>query len=188
MTIYPSKINFSIATVLTQHVSCLLIVSILTFLFNGFELPAIHYQYLFLLIPYLAAIYCYAGLFNNDVIINETGIEIVNRVPLFKKSRKFDFTSIQSITLRHDWTETYGRNIRTRWINLIVKELALLVFPWDYKWIKIATDKEYTFYCFGIEYDYFDNEGPLFEDLFSYLKNYHPQVQWAGIHKTGVQN
>ena len=188
MTIYPSKINFSIATVLTQHVSCLLIVSMLTFLFNGFELPAFDYQYLFLLIPYLVAIYCYAGLFNNDVIVNETGIEIVNRVPLFKKSRKFDFTSIQSITLRHDWTETYGRNIQTRWIKLMVKELALLVFPWDYKWIKIVADKEYTFYCFGIEYDYFDNKGPLFEDLFSYLKKYHSQVQWAGIHKTGVQN
>ncbi|NOS90838.1 MAG: hypothetical protein HOP30_02845 [Cyclobacteriaceae bacterium] len=155
----------------------------LTFLFNGFELPAFHYQYLFLLIPYLAAMYFYAGLFNHDVVVHETGIEIVNRVPLFKKTTKFEFASIQSITLRHDWTETFGTNFRIPWIKSAAKELALLLFPWDYKWIKIVTDQEYKFYCFGIEYDCYDNEGPVFEDLFSDLTKHYSHVKWTSIQK-----
>jgi hypothetical protein len=184
MTTFSSKISFSLTTLGIQQISWLFVAGGIIFVFNGFKLPALSYSYLFLLIPYLAAMYLYAGLFNNDIIVHQTSLEIVNRVPPFKKTAKFEFASIQSITLRYDWTETCGTTIRTRWIKLIVKELALLFFPWDYKWIKIVADKEYTFYFFGIDYDYFDNKCPLFEDLFSHLKKYHSQVQWAGIQKT----
>ncbi len=179
MAVYKSKINYSLTTLMALHVCWMFILGVLILFFNPTAFTAFRFSYSLLLFPHAMAIYAYAGLFNNDVIVCETGIQMVNRVPLFKKTTRFEFSSIQSISLRHDWTETFGTNIRIPWIKVIAKELALLFFPWDYKWIKIVADKEYTFYCFGIEYDYFDNEMPYFEDLFLELKKRHAHVRWT---------
>ena len=56
---------------------------------------------------------------------------------------------------------------------------VIAFFPYDYKWIKVKADKDYQFYCFGLEMDYYDNEGPHFEELFVTLAEKNIKVSWT---------
>ena len=174
-----SKIGNSLVGLIGEHIFAVIVIGGLIYFINGFRLPDIHWTYLFLLIPYSLGIYIYAGLFNNDILIDNAKIEIINNVPLFKKRISFDFSTIKTITLRHDWTETFGQRIKSRNLKYILLQLTRTLFPYNYKWIKIETDKEYKFYCFGIDHDYYDNDGPLFEDVYKTLRRKHKSVKWT---------
>ena len=119
------------------------------------------------------------GIVNNDIVVFETKIEIVNRIPFFRKRTLFQYSEIKEITLRHDWTETLGSKIKSRRYRYVLKELAQIVIPYNFKWIRFVTVREFKFYCFGIDYDYYDNKGPLFEDLYKELRKKHKFVMWT---------
>lgn len=53
--------------------------------------------------------------------------------------------------------------------------------PWEYKWIQIKTknNKKFRYYCFGMNYDCYDNDKEiLFEDLFLALAKRNIVVKW----------
>jgi hypothetical protein len=176
---FKSKIGDSLFGLIGGHMLALFVVGGLILFINGFRLPDFHWTYLLLLVPYFLGIYVYAGLFNNDIQVDNTKIEIINTVPFFKKRISFDYSNIKIITLRHDWTETFGKTIKSKRLKYILSKLTQTFLPYNYKWIKIETDKEHKFYCFGIDYDYYDNDGPLFEDVYKTLRRKHKSVRWT---------
>ncbi len=166
---FKSKIGYSLLGLIGANILALSVLCGLKYLINEFRLHDFDWNFLILIVPYTFGIYFYIGLFNNDIKIDNTKIEIINRVPFFKKKISFNYSNIKTITLRHDWTETFGKNIKSKRIKFIFSQLTPLLFPYNYKWIKIETDNEYKFYCFGIDYDYYDNECPSFEDIYNTL-------------------
>ena len=135
-----------------------------------------------IIICYLIVAYIYIGLTNNNVLVYDQRLEIKNNVPLFRKLIEYKFDDIKLVTFRHEWTETFGRNIKPNFLKYIIKEwLVSFVFPWDYKWIKIKADKDYKYCCFGLSMDYYDNDEILFEDLFYELGKKGIKVAWTDI-------
>ena len=131
-------------------------------------------------VSYAVLAYVYAGFANDDILLYADRIEIVNRIPLFRKHYSFQIDQVESVKFRHEWTESFGKNIKPGLLKYIMSPfLATLFFPADYKWIKISTNKTYTFYCFGVDMDYYDNNGPIFEDLFNKLAEKGVNVSWT---------
>lgn len=129
--------------------------------------------------------YLYSGVTNNDVIVFESEIKIINRVPLFKRELSFSFSEIKEIKFRHDWTETFGKKMKPSILKYFLTNLLPSFFvPADYKWVEISCAKKYRFYCFGIEVDYYENEKPAFEDLFKLLHTKGVNVNWTN--STGI--
>jgi hypothetical protein len=159
---------------------------LLVFLTTDFRLTQISFSaWLIIFSAYAVLAYLYTGFTNNDILVFDDRIEIVNRLPLFKKHYRFQLDKIKSMKFRHEWTETFGKSIKPSFFKYIVTQLlAPCFFPADYKWIRVCADKDYKFYCFGIEMDYYDNEGPLFEDLFNQLAGKGVNVSWTDT--TGI--
>jgi hypothetical protein len=176
---FKSRIVNSLGGLILPHMTVLALVIGIVLISNDLHLSSLNPRYLILVIPYVVVVYIYAGLFNNDIIITGTTLEIINSVPLFKKRILFELTSVKTITLRHDWTETIGNEIKQSTLRYCIKELVSVFFPYNYKWIKIEAEKKYKFYCFGIDYDYYENEKPYFEDLYKELKNRQASVNWT---------
>jgi len=178
---FKSDIEKSLIAFIAPHITLvILIIGIILFI-NGFQFSILSPWYFTFLIPYSIGAFIYSGMFNNDIIIKENSIQFVNNVPFFKKTTLIDFNDIETIILRHDWAETFGRNIKSSKIRYRIKEVASLFFPYNYKWVKIKTYKgeNFRFYCFGIEYDYYDNKGSIFEDLYKHLRKKHKSVLWT---------
>ncbi len=178
---FKSKISNSLGTFFLLTISLLGLLYLLLFVTTGYKLTQIKFSgWLIFILIYCTLTYLYAGLTNNDIILYTDRLDIVNRVPFFKKHHSFQLDNIKSVTFRHEWTETFGKNIKPNFLKYIVTQfLAPLFFPTDYKWIRVSADKDYKIYCFGIEMDYYDNKGPLFEDLFTKLSNKGVNVSWT---------
>jgi hypothetical protein len=123
----------------------------------------------------------YALTVNNDVILTENQIRIRKRFIFHHKEKSIDFNEIESIYLKHDWTETIASKLKPLILQFILVECVLkTVFPPDYKWIKIKTNKEtLKYFCFGIERDYYDNPRPHFDDLYFDLAKKGINVEWT---------
>ncbi len=178
---FKSKIGSSFATFFILTISFLGLLFLLLFLTTNFRLTQITFSgWLIIFLTYCILAYLYTGFTNNDILLFDNKIEIVNKLPLFQKHQSFQLDEIKSVKFRHEWTETFGKNIKPNFLKFVVTQfLAPCFFPPDYKWIKITADKDYKFYCFSIEMDYYDNEGPLFEDLFTKLADKGVNVSWT---------
>jgi len=154
---------------------------LLLHIFSGFQLSHISFlHWMWISILYLFICYCYAGFFNNDILVFDDRIEVVNTLPLFKKHMSFSFENIKSVTFRHDYRETFGNNIKSELLKQFAEFFFDLVFPPYYKWIRVQAGKEYKFYCFGIETDYYERVDSLvFEDLFRLLAEKGIAVKWT---------
>lgn len=143
----------------------------------------INYQYYILAASLYAVLsYIYLGIVSHDFVVYNDRIEVLNRIPLFEKERAFYYKDIKLVFFRHEWTEELTEKFKLGIFGFLFKEMIIQsVIPPDYKWIKIVTDKPNKFYCFGLEFDYYDNKGPLIEDLFFKLYDYGVKVRWTNI-------
>jgi len=180
---FKSKIGNSLGTFFLLTICYLPLFYFILFLTTNFRLTQITFLgWTIVVMTYFAIGYLYAGLTNNDIRVFDDRLEIVNKLPLFKKHVVFNFDKINSIIFKHEWTETFWNNIKSKLIKNVVTEFFVIAFfPYDYKWIKIKTDKDYQFYCLGLEMDYYDNEGPHFEELFNALAEKKIKVSWTDI-------
>lgn len=173
--IFISFISFVLATISYLALSYLLLTWII-----DFELKQVTTEiWIVFSIIYLVVAYLYLSYFNNDIVVYDNSIEVINRLPPFRRKFHFPLYEVKSIQFRHDWTESIGRNIKPYKLGYWVGQIATLFFPSDYKWIKIESDKTYRFYCFGLEYDFYDNKNPHFEDLYSDLSKRNVTVSWT---------
>lgn len=126
-------------------------------------------------------IYVYAGITNNNISVKNDSIEVYRKLPFFKRTVFINFSEIEEITMRHDWTETVLKKLKPSIFRYIIVEWFLqTIFPPDYKWIKFKTRNGILkFHCFGIDYDYYDNPEPYFEHLFVELANKNLPVMWT---------
>jgi len=178
---FKSKIGNSFGTFFILTVSSLGSLYLLFFLTTDLRLTQITISgWLAIFLTYCILAYLYIGSTNNDILLFADRLEIVNRLPFFRKHHTFQLDKIKSVKFRHEWTETFGKSIKPNFLKYIVTQfLAPFFFPADYKWIRVSADKDYKFYCFGIEMDYYDNEGLLFEDLFNKLADRGVNVSWT---------
>lgn len=178
---FKSKVGSSLRTFLLLTISFLALCYFLLVLTINFKLPQITFpEWLVIVLIYSTLAYIYAGFTNNNILVFENRLEIVNRLPLFKKHHSFQFDQIKSVKFKHEWTETFGKNIKPSFLKYIMTEfLTTFIFPTDFKWIRVSAVKDYKFYCFGIEMDYYDNKGPLFEDLYKKLAAAGVAVSWT---------
>lgn len=166
--------------ILGNHLSILFVLSSAVYITNDFSLPEIDVQLsLAFLGLYLLGVYSYLGITNNDFLLTDDTLEVVGKVPFFRRRRKFSLYDINLVLFRHDWTDTVGEDIKPRIVQFFVKEISQLLFPFDYKWVEITTRHTFRFYCFGLSYNYFDNKGPLFEDLHKALRAKGIPVKWT---------
>ncbi|MFY0630154.1 MAG: hypothetical protein JXR05_07210 [Flavobacteriaceae bacterium] len=123
----------------------------------------------------------YALSVNNDIVLLENEIRIRKRLIFYNKQKSIDFKEIKKIQLKHDWTETIASKLKPSILKYILVEWILIsLFPPDYKWIKIKTDKEtFKYFCFGIEYDQYNNPRPHFDDLYFDLAKRGINVEWT---------
>lgn len=178
---FKSKIGNSLGTFFILTISLFGLLYLVLFLTTNFRLTQISFSgWLAIVVIYFVVSYLYAGLSNNSIFLFDNRLEVVNRLPFFRKHYTFQFDKIKSVKFRHEWTETFGRSIKPNFIRYILNEwIAQFLFPTDFKWIRISADKDYKFYCFGIEMDYYDNDGPLFEELFTKLLDKGVEVSWT---------
>jgi hypothetical protein len=178
---FKSKTGSSFGAFFMLTISFLGLLFLLLFLTTNFRLTQITFTGWFVIfLSYCILAYFYMGLTNNDIFLFDNKVEIINQLPLFKKHHSFQLDEIKSVKFKHEWTETFGKNIKPNFLKFVVTQLlAPFFFPTDYKWIKVSADKDYTFYCFGIEMDCYDNEGPFFEDLFNQLADKGVNVSWT---------
>ena len=181
---YPSKISKALEAHLVRSFVIFFVVFLfLKFVFNiNFSLIHIGYYILFT-VCYILLTYIYLAKTNTDFIVLDDRIEMVNNLPFFKKKTVLPFNEIKSIVFRHEWTESLQEKIKPRTLGFIITEyLVSAFFPYDYKWIKFTTDRSYTFLCFGLEFDYFDNnDEALIEGLFYKLAACGIDVRWTNI-------
>ena len=176
---YPSRIKNSISTFFLLTLFYVPVIFLILHWTIGFKLGEISLLgWTLFILPYTCICWTYLGLTNNNIIITEKEIKIVNTISFFKKETILEIEKIKSITFKHEWTEIFETNNRLKkisWLDFI----AMSVFPYDYKWIRIIADKTYKVYCFGLEMDYYDNESPHFEELFYSIANKKIEVRWT---------
>lgn len=166
--------------ILRNHLLILFVLVSTVYIINHFSLPQVDTPLAMAFFAlYLIGVYSYLGITNNDFILTNDTLEVVGKVPLFRRRRRFLLYDINIALFRHDWTNTVGEDIKPRAFQFLVKEISQLVFPFDYKWIEITTSHTFRFYCFGLQYNYFDNKGPLFEDLHKALRAKGISVKWT---------
>ena len=165
--------------ILTVPISA--IISLTLYFTLNFKLTQIGFLgWIIIVFAYSIIAYVYTGFTNNDILVFDNRIEIVNKMPLFKKQVAFYLNKIELVTFRHEWTETFGKNIKPKILKTLIKDwFVSFIFPWDYKWIKVKTDKEHKFFCFGLSMDYYDNDEIVFEDLFYELAKKQIKVTWT---------
>jgi hypothetical protein len=176
---YPSKINNSIGTLFLLTLFYIPFIYFLLHWTVSLNIGQITFLGWTVFILCIACIgWVYVGLTNNNIIVGGKEIKIVNTVPFFKKQIVIELKNIKHITFKHEWTEIFESNPKFKkiiWLDF----LAMIVFPYDYKWIKIEAEKDYKIYCFGLEMDYYDNPSPHFEELFYNLANRKINVCWT---------
>jgi hypothetical protein len=180
---FSSKILNSLALHLIRHFFAgFIIFLLLKFLFKV-DFSNIHIKYYVIgLIFYAILTYVYIGLVNHDFIVFKDKIEVINRVPFFRNKKVFKYEDIKLIQFRHEWTEEFEEKFKLGIFGFLIRETVIQSFiPPDYKWIKIVSDRNYKFFCFGLEFDYYDNEGPLIEELFYQLADYGIDVRWTNV-------
>ena len=177
---YESSLVKASLCILRNHLSILFVLTSAVYIINHFSLPEIDARLVLAFLGlYLLGVYSYLGITNNDFILTDDTLEVVGKVPLFRRRRKFSLYDINMALFRHDWTDTVGEGIKPRILQFFVKEISHLLFPFDYKWVEITTHHTFRFYCFGLSYNYFDNKGPLFEDLHKALRAKGIPVKWT---------
>ena len=149
-----------------------------------------------MIIVYLLLFVIQIFLTNNDVIIHEE--KIIIQSSLFKnlRKRKFKIEAISEIIFKEDWTESSNKKSRFKTVLRFILNYFILMWfiPWEYKWIQIKTkdNKKFTYYCFGINYDFYENhKETLFEDLFLELAKRNIVVKWKStndIYFKGIQD
>ena len=123
----------------------------------------------------------YLSLTNTDIKISKNHIEFKGKLLLSKKKVTFSLNEISEITLKHDWTATALTNFKPEFLKyLIVEWLLKTIRNEEAKWITVKTkNRDYKFYCFGIEYDCYNNPKPHFEDLYFELSKLNLIVNWT---------
>ncbi|HEY9007397.1 hypothetical protein [Ohtaekwangia sp.] len=180
MTRFESSLTRALANIFTSHAQIVFVLVSATYLINGFSLPSVEKSVIIVgAVIYLVLVYIYLGITNHDFILTEDSVVIQNRVLFFRTHSAIPLRQVRQVLFRHDWTETAGKEIKIRIVRTAVRWTMHLFFPFDYKWIEISNSKALRFYCFGLDYDYFDNKGPLFEDLFKALKARGIRVGWT---------
>lgn len=180
MKTFESSLVKASVCILRNHLLILFVLVSAVYIYNHFSIPEIDARLaIAFFVLYLLGVYSYLGITNNDFILTNDTLEVVGKVPLFRRRRKFLLYDINIAVFRHDWTDTVGVHIKPRILQFFVKEISQLVFPFDYKWVEITTNHTFRFYCFGLQYNYFDNKGPLFEDLHKALRRKGIPVKWT---------
>jgi hypothetical protein len=82
------------------------------------------------------------------------------------KDFEVNYEEIQLALFRHEPFQSKFFDNRPG-LTLLLRLVVNLVVPIEYKWMKLETPtKKYLVFCFGLEYDYFDNcDDILFETL-----------------------
>ncbi|HEY9048688.1 MAG TPA: hypothetical protein VIN08_22440 [Ohtaekwangia sp.] len=180
ITRFDSSLIRALVNLFTSHAQIAFVLVSATYLINGFSLPSVEKNVIILASAiYLVLVYIYLGVTNHTFVFTDQTLEVENRLLFFRMRQSFPLRQIKQVLFRHDWTETAGKEIKIGIFRTAVRWTMHLFFPFDYKWIEITTTRSFRFYCFGLDYDYFDNEGPLFEDLFKALKSRGIRVGWT---------
>ena len=116
----------------------------------------------------------YIALTNNDFKFFRDRVEISPSVLNFRKTKKIEYKKITKVIVKHEAREHPIKE----WLMCIV---FLFIPMIEYKWVKIITaERTYTFFCFGLEYDYYDNHDDiLMEDLFNAFAGRVPNTSWT---------
>lgn len=130
----------------------------------------------------LIIIYVYLYVTSYDITIDSDKLVIGKSFKLFYYfggEKTFKVNEIENITTLSCMVNVIEEKVRFAPFAFII-QLVLPYFINEYKWIKIKThDRVYKFYCMGIEYDYFDNQHPTFEDLYLSLAKKGINVKWS---------
>ncbi len=133
-------------------------------------LPVLILGYLFFTILYL-------GIFNHDFIFKDDKIKIRSSLFWFKKSNEIKYDSIKKVKIKSEL------NCPENGIYGVLSFFFLIFFPFDYKWIKVTThtNETFTFYCFGMDYDCYDNcdENDLMENIFREFVGQGINTEWT---------
>lgn len=97
--------------------------------------------------------------------------------------------SLKLATFRH---ELFQRNFlnQNRWFTFIIQPVLLILIPYEYKWMKIATSKtRHLLFCFGLEFGYFSNYNDIrFETLKSAFTERGVKTLWTETDDISFQN
>ena len=182
MTVYNSSLSGSFGARFVRHImfyKLLLFLLIFPKVRSLFENWTRGDWVIFFLVYFILTI-VYLGLFNHDFFIKEGKIGIRSSLFTFFKMHEIKFSNIKKITLKHE------EPVDDRFFSFQI--LKFFLFPFDYKWVKISTrfNKTYTYYCFGLDYDCYDNtdEKDLMENLFRDLLGKGVRVGWTKANDT----
>lgn len=178
MKIYHGKILNSITLLVLK----LVLIGVALWITNPDSFLIPNFSTIIILLAALSIlILIYAISVNNDIIIGEDKIIIRKRLIFYEKKKSINIADVQGILLKHDWTETVASKLKQPLLRYFFVELILqTLFPPDYKWIKIKTNSETVkYFCFGLEYDYYDNPRPHFDDLYFDLARRGINVEWT---------
>jgi hypothetical protein len=183
MKIFKSKIRNSFLYLILKLVFiCVLVFPFIAFtklksLF--FELSS--FNWILIGIFTIVFIITYLSLTNTDIKILKNEIKFSGKLLLSKKNTKFSLDEIIEITMKHDWAETVLADFKPKFLKFIIVEWILKTARnEEAKWIKVKTKSgDYKFYCYGIEYDCYDNPKPHFEDLYFEFAKLNLEVNWT---------
>ena len=140
-----------------------------------------------IIICYLCFLFVQIFFTNNDLIIKKKTVAIQSTLFDGVRHRTFEKNQIKENIFKEEW-EWESRLGGDNWWSfvplIILTSFTALFFSPDYKWLTIVTkdNRRYTYYFFGIEYDYYDNAGDLiFEDVFIETAKSGVRVRWRSI-------
>jgi hypothetical protein len=156
----------------------------IAYLTTGFTIGQVAlWIWLIALAGYVALQYVYVGWACNDICIQDDRLVITNSHALFKKHVAFSFDNIQQVSLRQSNEDIIEYRFSSGVIQYILSFLTIFL-PFGYKWIRITTQQQsFTFYCFGIKNDYYENESSCYEGIDRLLSQQNIQVVWSPFDK-----
>lgn len=177
---FRNNYGFSVIGFVLTSVSYVFVLFLIVLILNGFSIPQIDKQIIIgFLFIYLLSLYIYLGKTNFDFTLSNDEIKITNRLPFFQKTEFIKLKDIHRVLFKHDWNDTYNIQPNRSYFMKQLYNLLRTFIPYDLKWIKVTTDKTRKYNCYGIEFDYWDNEGLLIEDLFLELSEKGICVEWT---------
>lgn len=130
-----------------------------------------------LMVGYLFFTILYLGFFNHDFIFKEDKIKIKSSLFWFMKPNEIEYKIIKKVKIKSELS------CPENGIYSILSFFLVIFFPFDYKWIEITThtNKTFTYYCFGMEYDSYDNcdENDLMENVFREFVWQEINTEWT---------
>jgi hypothetical protein len=139
-----------------------------------------------IIICYLCFLFVQIFFTNNDLSIKKKTLTVQSTLFDGIRHRTFEKNQIKEIIFKDEWASRLqgGNNWWSSILLMLLTFVIGLFIPPDYKWLTIVTkdNKRYTYYFFGIEYDYYDNAGDLlFEDVFRETAKSGVRVRWRSI-------